>query len=91
LDQDIDHILAGGGQTGDLLRALDWSTSPLGPPSTWPQPLKTLLNIVMGSNQPMFIAWGEASTLLYNDAYAGSSPRNIQPPSVSPSSRSGLK
>jgi PAS domain S-box-containing protein len=24
----------------------------------------------MGSNQPMFIAWGEASTLLYNDAYA---------------------
>jgi PAS domain-containing protein len=70
LDQDIDHILAGGGQTGDLLRALDWSASPLGPPSTWPQPLKTLLNIVMGSNQPMFIAWGEASTLLYNDAYA---------------------
>ncbi|UTP40517.1 PAS domain-containing protein [Phenylobacterium sp. LH3H17] len=64
------HIPAGGGHTGGLLRALDWSASPLGDPSTWPQPLKTLLNIVMGSNQPMFVAWGEAGALLYNDAYA---------------------
>lgn len=66
----LDHIPAGGGATGDLLRTTDWSASSLGEPSSWPQPLKTLLNIVMGSNQPMFIAWGEAGHLLYNDAYA---------------------
>ena len=70
MDELLGHIPAGGGQTGDLLRAADWSTSPLGVPSNWPQPLKTLLNIVMGSKQPMFVAWGEAGTLLYNDAYA---------------------
>jgi signal transduction histidine kinase len=64
------QVLSGGGKTGDLLRGADWATSPLGPPSTWPQPLKTLLSIVMGSNQPMFVAWGEAGHLLYNDAYA---------------------
>jgi signal transduction histidine kinase len=63
-------IPAGGGQAGDLLRAADWSTSPLGQPAGWPQPLKTLLSVIMGSNQPMFVAWGEAGTLLYNDAYA---------------------
>jgi hypothetical protein len=70
LDQDIDHILAGGGQTGELLRQIDWSASPVGVPSTWPQALRTILSIVMGSNQPMFLSWGDAGTLLYNDAYA---------------------
>jgi signal transduction histidine kinase len=67
---DYNDIVPGGGETGDLLRAADWSTSPLGLPSGWPQPLKTLLGIIMGSNQPMFVSWGEAGTLLYNDAYA---------------------
>jgi PAS domain S-box-containing protein len=70
LAKDVWHILAGGGQTGELLRGADWTASPLGEPSTWPQPLKTLLSIVMGSNQPMFVAWGEDGALLYNDAYA---------------------
>jgi len=70
VSDDQEHIPAGGGRTGDLLRAADWSASPLGSPASWPQPLKTLLSIVMGSNQPMFIAWGDGSTLLYNDAYA---------------------
>jgi PAS domain S-box-containing protein len=65
-----DHLPMGGGQTGELLRAADWAASPLGGPSGWPQPLKTLLSVIMGSNQPMFVAWGEAGTLLYNDAYA---------------------
>jgi signal transduction histidine kinase len=67
---DFTPIGAGGGETGDLLRKMDWSTSPLGDPSTWPQPLRTILSIVIGSNQPMFVSWGEAGTLLYNDAYA---------------------
>jgi signal transduction histidine kinase len=68
--KDAGHIPAGGGQTGDLLRKANWSASLLGEPSEWPQPLKTILSIVMGSSQPMFVAWGEAGTLLYNDAYA---------------------
>jgi signal transduction histidine kinase len=67
---EFNDILPGGGQTGDLLRAADWSASPLGQPSGWPQPLKTLLSVIMGSNQPMFVSWGEAGTMLYNDAYA---------------------
>lgn len=65
-----EHALAGGGQTGALLRALHWAASPLGPPSGWPQPLKTLMSVVLGSNQPMFVVWGQEGTLLYNDAYA---------------------
>ena len=64
-------FLNAGGQTGALLRAHDWSGSPLGAPASWPQPLKTLVGVVLGSNQPMFVAWGPDRTLVYNDAYAG--------------------
>src|SRR5919112_83073 len=63
-------FLSGGGEMGTLVRAHDWSATPLGSPDGWPQELKTLVGVMLGSNQPMFIAWGEARTLLYNDAYA---------------------
>ncbi|WP_442880149.1 GAF domain-containing protein [Aurantimonas sp. A2-1-M11] len=52
------------------MRAHDWSTSPLGDPETWPHPLKTLVSVMLGSNQPMFVAWGLERTLLYNGTYA---------------------
>ncbi len=69
VDEKVEHVLTGGGPTGALLRAFDWSASPLGPPSGWPQPLKTLMSVVLGSNQPMFVVWGPEGTLLYNEAY----------------------
>ena len=30
-------FLTGGGKVGALMRAHDWSNSPLGPPESWPQ------------------------------------------------------
>ncbi|WP_218014067.1 PAS domain-containing protein [Rubellimicrobium roseum] len=53
-----------------LIRAHDWAATPLGPASGWPQPLRTLLGVMLGASQPMFVAWGPGRTLLYNDAYA---------------------
>lgn len=47
-----------------------WQQTPLGPPVTWDPALKTLVPIMLDSNQPMFIVWGESRTLLYNDPYA---------------------
>ncbi len=63
-------FLSGGGETGALMRAHDWSGTPLGPPEAWPYGLKTLVGVMLGSTQAMFIAWGAEATLLYNDAYA---------------------
>jgi PAS domain S-box-containing protein len=63
-------FLSGGGEAGALLRAQDWGVSALGPPEGWPQALRTVVAILLGSNQPMFVAWGEGRTLLYNDRYA---------------------
>ena len=62
-------FLAGGGQMGALTRAYDWSASPLGKPDTWPQSLRTALRILLNTNHPMFIWWGEELIQFYNDAY----------------------
>jgi PAS domain S-box-containing protein len=58
--------------TGELARRLArhcWAETPLGPFDEWPLPLKTLVTVMMGSTQPMFVAWGPERTLIYNDAY----------------------
>ncbi|WP_119681471.1 sensor histidine kinase [Indioceanicola profundi] len=62
-------FLAGGGHTGTLMRARDWSETPLGQAAGWPQSLKALVSVMLGSNQPTFIVWGPERTLLYNDAF----------------------
>ncbi|HEV7637235.1 MAG TPA: PAS domain S-box protein [Bradyrhizobium sp.] len=62
-------FLAGGGEMGALTRAHDWSATPLGKPETWPQSLRTALRILLNTNHPMFIWWGEQLIQFYNDAY----------------------
>src|SRR4030081_2759735 len=62
-------FLAGGGEMGALTRAYDWSASTLGKPETWPQSLRTALRILLNTNHPMFIWWGEGLIQFYNDAY----------------------
>lgn len=52
------------------MRALDWAKTPLGAPEGWPESLKTLVMVMLGSKQPMFAAWGPERTMLYNDGYA---------------------
>ena len=54
---------------GALTRAYNWSASPLGPPENWPQSLRTALRILLNTNHPMFIWWGEGLIQFYNDAY----------------------
>ena len=63
-------FLADGGQLGALMRAHDWSTSPLGDPATWPQSLRTIVGLLLQSRFPMFVAWGKDLGFLYNDPYA---------------------
>ena len=63
-------FLEGGGEVGALMRAHDWSTSPLGPPEAWPQSLRSVVGLLQNSQFPMFVAWGKDLGFLYNDAYA---------------------
>ena len=52
------------------MRAHDWSTSPLGPPESWPQSLRAVVGLLLQSRFPMFVAWGDDLGFLYNDPYA---------------------
>jgi PAS domain S-box-containing protein len=62
-------FLAGGGEMGALMRAYDWSASPVGTPDSWPQSLRMAVRLLLNTNHPMFIWWGEQLTQFYNDAY----------------------
>jgi signal transduction histidine kinase len=64
------HFLQDGGALGALMREHDWSSSPLGPPSRWPQALLTVVSVLLQSRFPMFVAWGDELGFLYNDSYA---------------------
>jgi PAS domain S-box-containing protein len=64
------EIFAGGGETGALMRSLNWSATPLGPVSDWPQSLKTSVSICLASRFPIVMYWGPEYVVLYNDAYS---------------------
>ena len=61
--------LVGGGEMGELVRAYDWSRTPLGPIQEWPQSLRTAVSLCLSSTFPMNIIWGPESTQIYNDGY----------------------
>jgi signal transduction histidine kinase/DNA-binding NarL/FixJ family response regulator len=64
-----EDCLAGGGEMGALMRSLDWSKTPLGPVSTWPQSLRTAVSILLASRFPMLIHWGPEYVQFYNDGF----------------------
>ena len=65
----IESVFAGDGEMAARMRALDWSTTALGPVEQWPQALRTCVRIVLDSGHPMNICWGPDYINIYNDAY----------------------
>lgn len=61
-------FLSGGGEMARRILAHDWRPT-LGPPSAWPQSLKTALRIALNSRYPIRMGWGSDLVNLYNDPY----------------------
>lgn len=61
--------IIGGGETGQLVRETDWSATPLGDFSAWPQSLRSALSMVLNTKGIAALYWGPEQWLLYNDAY----------------------
>ncbi|KFG67293.1 chemotaxis protein CheY [Microvirga sp. BSC39] len=63
-------LFQGAGEVRALARALDWSRTPLGPVSAWPQSLRSIVRTLLSSQYPMILTWGPEFTQVYNDAYS---------------------
>jgi PAS domain S-box-containing protein len=62
-------FLEGDGAARSLVRGWDWGATAVGPPHAWPATLQTLVQVVLGATQPMFVVWGPERSLIYNDPY----------------------
>jgi len=63
-------FLGGKGNLARLIAVFDWQTTALGPIAHWPQSLKTVVSLMVDSQVPMVLLWGEDGHMIYNDAYA---------------------
>ncbi|MET0702589.1 MAG: SpoIIE family protein phosphatase [Mycobacterium sp.] len=65
-----DHtVFSADPEVGRDLAEVDWTSTPLGPPSDWPQSLRTAVSILLSSRFSMWMAWGPELTFFCNDAY----------------------
>ncbi|HEY3703984.1 MAG TPA: PAS domain-containing protein [Terracidiphilus sp.] len=62
--------IKGAGQMADLVRALDWASTPLGPVDCWSAELVAIVNLTLSSPHPARTLWGEDLILIYNDGYS---------------------
>jgi PAS domain S-box-containing protein len=64
------NCLLEGGETGALMRSMDWSRTPIGPVEFWPLALQTMVRVLLDNRLQMLIWWGPQFCQLYNDAFA---------------------
>ncbi|QDG53045.1 PAS domain S-box protein [Persicimonas caeni] len=57
------------GEVGKLARQMDWSSTSLGPPTTWPRALRSAARLVLDSSLPMTLGWGPELIQIYNEGY----------------------
>jgi PAS domain S-box-containing protein len=63
------HFLKGGGEMSALTRSFNWENTSLGPSEFWPVNLKTTLNLLLQTEIPMLLWWGEEMLQFYNDDF----------------------
>jgi PAS domain S-box-containing protein len=76
------RFITGDGEMSNLIRNFDWSKTPVGEISIWPQSLLTTLNIMLNSKFPMFLFWGPELICFYNDAYRPSLGKEGKHPNI---------
>lgn len=58
-----------GSAAGELARATDWASTPVGDPETWDPAVRAAVTLCFGTRFPALLAWGPDLTMLYNDGY----------------------
>ena len=63
-------VFDGPGAVRELIRAIEWPVTALGPVGSWSPVLRTMTRACLASRFPMVIHWGLERVALYNDAFA---------------------
>ena len=58
MPSEVADVFSGGGEMGALMRALDWSQTPLGPPEIWSPSLRMMVRILLANRFPLLLWWG---------------------------------
>jgi signal transduction histidine kinase/DNA-binding response OmpR family regulator len=61
--------ITGGGEMGALIRAFDWSQTPIGPMENWSPTLRVMVRFMLANRFPLLLWWGPQYVSIYNDAY----------------------
>ncbi len=62
--------MPGSSELAQRIRVFDWSKTPLGPITDWPQSLKNATAMVVASPVAIVMLWGPDGVMIYNDAYS---------------------
>jgi PAS domain S-box-containing protein len=62
-------LINGKGRMAELIRAHDWSSTPLGPIDDWSESLLLSTNLMLSCAFPSLVFWGKELVQLYNDAF----------------------
>lgn len=65
----VSDIFSGDSEMASLMRKVDWGNTAVGGTDSWPESLRTAIDICLNSRFPMIIFWGPELTQFYNDAY----------------------
>lgn len=79
---DANMFIPGRGEMSELMRKKNWSQTPLGPASQWPQSLITALGVALSSKFPMLLLCGPELICFYNDAFRPSLGEDGKHPSI---------
>ncbi|EIM26759.1 PAS domain S-box protein [Microvirga lotononidis] len=60
----------GTGEMAGRIRTHDWAATPLGPLETWPQSLRSAVDLILPNGLPMIVLWGPELIQIYNEGYA---------------------
>jgi PAS domain S-box-containing protein len=64
-----EDLIRSSGRMAELIRAHDWSSTPLGPIEDWSEALLLSANLMLACAFPSLVFWGKELVQLHNDAF----------------------
>ena len=69
IDSNPESLIRSKNRMAELIRAHDWSSTPLGPIEDWSEALLLSVNLMLSCAFPSLVFWGKELVQLYNDAF----------------------